>query len=449
MTFLSEKMEPFVVNNSHRGSIQWLGHMNIWKPRRPFAMALTFFWFVAGFTACNLQSSAPSTQPIKVGILHSLTGTMAISERSVVDATLLAIEELNAQGGVLGRKIEPIVVDGQSSEERFAELADQLIHRDQVSVLFGCWTSASRKRVKPVVEDADHLLFYPVQYEGLEQSPNIIYTGAAPNQQIIPAVKWSFDHLGKRFFLIGSDYVFPRTANAIIKAQVDALGGEIVGEYYLQLGTKDVAEAVHAIAQTQPDVILNTINGDSNEAFFQSLRAAGVSADSIPTMSFSIAEDELRTLGPKNMEGDYAVWNYFQSIDTEENRGFVARFKARYGAHRVTDDPMEAGYFGVFLWAQAVEAAGSDQPSLVRPALSGQSILAPEGMVTVDAATNHTWKTVRVGQIQSNGQFTILWTSDHAIRPVPYPPYRSRTEWDNFLHHLYVGWGNRWANPHS
>ena len=189
-------MEPSVVNISHCGIIQRLGNMNVLKPRRSFAVALTFFSVVAGFTSCNLQSSTPPTQPIKVGILHSLTGTMAISERSVVDATLLAIEELNAQGGVLGRKIEPIVVDGQSSEERFAALAEQLIHRDQVSVLFGCWTSASRKRVKPVVEDADHLLFYPVQYEGLEQSRNIIYTGAAPNQQIIPAI-------GRRRHVVG------------------------------------------------------------------------------------------------------------------------------------------------------------------------------------------------------------------------------------------------------
>ena len=300
-----------------------------------------------------------------------------------------------------------------------------------------------------MVEKADHLLFYPVQYEGLEQSPNIIYTGAAPNQQIIPAVKWSFDHLGKKFFLIGSDYVFPRTANAIIKAQVNALGGEIVGEHYLSLGTTNVSEAIQSILQTQPSVILNTINGDSNQAFFQSLRAAGVSADSIPTMSFSMAEDELRTLGPGNMEGDYAVWNYFQAIDTGENRGFVTRFQTRYGKHRVTDDPMEAGYFGFYLWAQAVEAAGSDQPAHVRQALTQRSFLAPEGIVSIDEATNHTWKTVRVGQIKSDGQFTILWTSDHAIRAVPYPPYRSKAEWENFLLNLYVQWGNRWANSHS
>lgn len=425
-------------------------HLNDLKWERPFVVALIIVSFAITLTSCNLPSSStPPTQPIKVGILHSLTGTMAISERSVVDATLLAIEELNAKGGVLGQKIEPIVVDGQSNEERFAELADGLIHQEKVSVLFGCWTSASRKRVKPVVEEADHLLFYPVQYEGLEQSPNIIYTGAAPNQQIIPAVKWSFDNLGERFFLIGSDYVFPRTANALIRAQVDALGGEVVGEYYLSLGTNEVAGAVQEIVRSQPDVILNTINGDSNQAFFHSLRAARVSADLIPTMSFSIAEDELRTLGPENMAGDYAVWNYFQAIDTEENRGFVSRFRTRYGSHRVTDDPMEAGYFGVYLWAQAVEAAGSPQPTLVRQALTDRSFLAPEGIVSVDGETNHTWKTVRVGQIKPDGQFTILWTSDYAIRAVPYPPYRSRTEWEDFLHHLYVEWGNRWANPHS
>ncbi|MDT7042979.1 urea ABC transporter substrate-binding protein [Candidatus Nitronereus thalassa] len=423
--------------------------MNTWNIFGRYWIGLVFVALFGGLASCYFQSLSTTTQPIKVGILHSLTGTMAISERSVVDATLLAIEEINSKGGLLGRMIEPVIVDGESNEERFAELADQLIHRDKVSVIFGCWTSASRRRVKPVVESANHLLFYPVQYEGLEQSPNIIYTGAAPNQQIIPAVKWSFDNLGKKFFLIGSDYVFPKTANAIIKAQVNALGGEIVGEHYLPLGTTNVSEAIQSIIQTQPSVILNTINGDSNQAFFQSLQAASISAQVTPTMSFSIAEDELRTLGPLNMEGNYAVWNYFQAIESEENRGFVSRFQNRFGKDRVTDDPMEAGYFGLYLWAQAVEAAGSDKPTLVRQTLPERSFLAPEGIVSVDGKTNHTWKTVRVGQIKKDGQFKILWTSDHAIQAVPYPPYLSKAEWEEFLHRLYVQWDNQWANPHS
>lgn len=393
--------------------------------------------------------SGLSGEPIKVGVLHSLTGTLAISEKSVVDATLLAIEEINEQGGVLGRPIEPIVVDGQSDWPLFAREAERLITEEKVSTIFGCWTSACRKTVKPVFEKYDHLLIYPVQYEGLEASPNIVYTGAAPNQQIIPAVKWSLDNLGKRFFLIGSDYVFPRTANAIVKDQVAALRGEIVGEEYILLGSTEVEPVIQKIVETQPEVILNTINGDSNVAFFKALRAAGITPEKIPTVSFSIAEDELRSLGTEDMAGDYAVWNYFQSIDSQKNESFVQKFKEKYGSDRVTDDPMEAGYFGVYLWAQAVAEAGTDDVHAIREAIKTQSFNAPEGVVLVDPDTQHTWKTVRVGRIQANGQFEIVWSSNEPIRPVPYPVYRSQAEWEEFLNNLYMGWGENWANPGS
>jgi len=386
-------------------------------------------------------------KPIKVGVLHSITGTMAISETSVADATLLAIEEINQRGGVLGRLIEPVIVDGKSDWGTFAREAERLITKEAVSVVFGCWTSASRKTVKPIFEKYDHLLFYPVQYEGLEQSPNIIYTGAAPNQQIIPAVKWVFDHLGKRIFLVASDYVFPRSANAIIKDQTAALRGTIVGEEYILLGSSDVKKVVQKIIKEKPSVILNTINGDSNVAFFRELRAAGITPDQIPTLSFSIAEDELRSLGAGQMVGDYAAWNYFQTVASKENSEFVKRFKKRYGAHRVTDDPMEAGYFGVYLWAQAVKEAGDDQVMAVRKALPNQSFNAPGGVVYVDADNQHTWKTVRIGKIRNDGQFDIVWSSEKPVRPVPYPVYRSKLEWDQFLQHLYTGWGNQWSNP--
>jgi urea transport system substrate-binding protein len=372
---------------------------------------------------------------------------MAISETSVANATLLAIEEINARGGLLGRRVEPVLVDGRSDWPTFAREAERLVVDEKVSVIFGCWTSASRKTVRPVVERHDHLLFYPVQYEGLEQSPNIVYTGAAPNQQIIPAVKWSFDHLGKRFFLVGSDYVFPRTANAIIRDAVTALGGEIVGEEYMLLGSTDAREIVRRIGEARPDVILNTINGDSNAAFFRELRAAGVTPDRVPTLSFSLAEEELRSLGAGGMVGDYAAWNYFQSIDSPENRAFVERFRARYGADSVTSDPIEAAYFGVKLWAQAVEDAGTDATALVRENVKRQSLGAPNGIVYVDPETLHTWKPVRIGRIRADGQFEIVWTSEKPIRPVPYPIYRSRAEWNGFLERLSAGWGGQWANP--
>jgi len=413
-------------------------------PRAPLAAALVLALIVI---ACVVLFRAGGGEPIRVGVLHSLTGTMAISEKSVADATLLAIEELNEAGGVLGRRIEAVVVDGRSDWPTFATEAERLITDEGVGVVFGCWTSASRKTVKPVFEKHNHLLFYPVQYEGLEQSPNIVYTGAAPNQQIIPAVKWCLDNLGKTFFLVGSDYVFPRTANAVIRDQLTALRGQVVGEEYLLLGTKEVADVVRKIVEARPAVILNTINGDTNVAFFAELRAAGVSPETIPTMSFSVAEDELRVLGAEYMVGDYACWNYFQSLTGEDNRRFVEAFRRRYGADRVTDDPMEAAYFGVHLWAQAVEDARSDMPADVREAIAGQSFAAPEGIVFIDGETQHTWKAVRIGRIKEDGQFDIVWSSKNPIRPIPYPVYRTREEWDVFLDGLYEGWGQGWARP--
>jgi len=399
------------------------------------AVSLLFYWQVKF-----------NKDPIKVGVLHSQTGTMAISEKPVIESTLMAIEEINERGGILGKKIKPIVVDGQSDADEFARKAESLINQEKVSVVFGCWTSDCRKTVKPIFEANNSLLVYPVQYEGLEQSPNIVYTGAAPNQQIIPAVKWAFDNIGKRFFLVGSDYVFPQTANAIIEDQVTALQGEIVGEEYLILGSNDVRNIVDKIVATQPDAILNTINGDSNVAFFKALRNAGITPEKIPTISFSIAEEELQYMKVKDMVGDYAAWNYFQSIETPENQRFVAKFKEKYGVDRVTNDPIEAAYFGVYLWAQAVEKAGNLNPDNIREKVKDRSFGAPEGVVYIDPETQHTWKYVRIGQIQDNGQFEIIWSSGKPIRPVPYPISRSKAEWEDFLRELYLGWNKKWAN---
>ena len=413
-------------------------------PKRRFIIGGFIAIAVGGMYLLSLYSGG-STPAIKVGVLHSLTGTMAISEKSVADATVLALEEINQAGGLLGRQVQAIVVDTNSSLLQFADEAERLINDEKVSVLFGCWTSASRKVVKDVVERFDHLLFYPVQYEGLEQSPNIIYTGAAPNQQIIPAVKWAFDNLGKSFFLVGSDYVFPRTANAMMRDQVTALGGQIVGERYTPLGSRQFDSIVSDILEARPAVILNTINGDSNTSFFHALRMAGITPDHIPTLSFSVAEDELTSMDPRTMVGDYAAWNYFQAITSKHNRDFVANFKDKYGNDRVTDDPMEAAYFGVHLWAQAVKDAKTDDVSVVSQSILDQSFAAPGGIVYIDPATRHTWKTVRVGKIREDGQFDIVWTSEHPIRPVPFPTYRTQTEWEEFLLDHYHMWGNQWA----
>ena len=419
------------------------------KRRRNFvgAILLAVISWAAIHAAITAWPSLSKTRPIKVGILHSLSGTMAVSERTVADATLYAIEELNRRGGVLGRRVEPVVVDGKSDWSVFAAAAERLITTDRVSAVFGCWTSACRKTVKPVFERRDAVLFYPVQYEGLEQSPNIVYTGAAPNQQIIPAIKWSLDHLGRRLFLVGSDYVFPRTANKIIAAQAAALQGQVVGEAYAPLGDQDFTAIVAAIVAARPDVVFNTINGDSNLGFFKALRAAGITPERIPVMSFSIAEAEVKAMGPDMLAGDFAARNYFQSVDTEENRAFVSGFKTRFGADYVTTAPMEAAYYGVMLWAKAVEEAGSPDFRDFRATIKGQSMAAPGGTVTIDPATQHVWKTVRIGRIRADGNFEILWDSQRPVRPVPFPSFLSKGEWLSFLDHLYGGWDGNWAAP--
>ena len=292
--------------------------------------------------------------PIRLGLLQSRTGAMMISEKSMIDAEMMAVEEINARGGLLGRKIEVAIADGRSDWPTYAKEAERLIRDEKVVTLIGCWTSASRKNVLPVVEKYNHLLIYPMAYEGLEQSPNIIYTGAAPNQQIIPAVKWSIDNLGRKFFLVGSDYVWPHSVNAIVSDQLKALGGEKVGEEYIFFGSSDVAAAVEAIRKAKPDVIFSEVVGASNIAFYRALRQAGIQAGKTPVVSVSIGEDELRALQTEDMVGHYSAWNYFQSLNRKENIDFVRNFQKRYGADRVTSDVIEAAYFSVHLWAQAI-----------------------------------------------------------------------------------------------
>lgn len=388
-----------------------------------------------------------SAEPIKVGILHSRSGAMAISENSMVDGELLAIEEINAQGGLLGRKIQAVVADGKSDWPTFAKEAERLIKDEKVCTIFGCWTSASRRTVKPVIERFDHLLVYPMAYEGLEQSPNIFYTGAAPNQQIIPAVKWSSDEIGKKFFLVGSDYIWPHSVNAIIKDMLPTLGAEVVGEAYIFFGSSDVQAVVDQIKQAQPEVIFSSVVGDSNIAFYKALRASGITADKMPVVSVSISEDELRKLPVADLVGHFSAWSYFQSLARSENSDFVSRFKKRYGADRVTSDVIESAYLSVQLWAQAVRECGNTDLESIRKTLVGQSFNAPEGVVSIDPATQHTWRSFSIGKTRSDGQFDIVWTAHKPIRPVPYPLSRSKAEWDAFLNELYVRWNGNWANP--
>lgn len=384
-------------------------------------------------------------KPIKVGILHSLTGTMAMQESGVVKATKLAIEQINQKGGILGRPIEAIVIDGQSDSPTFAKGAEQLITQDKVVVIFGCATSASRKTVKPIVEKYNHLLFYPFNYEGIEQSPNIVYTGAAPNQQLLPGVTWAFNNLGKTFFLVGSDYIFPHVANTILEQQINSLGGKIVGTEYLLLGSKDVKPLVQKIIAAKPEVILNTIVGDSIIAFFNELSAQGITPVKIPHMIFTVGEAELRSLKIAGLIGNYAAWNYFQSIDSKRNKKFINSFKKKYGASSTISSPMEAAYVGVHLWAQAVRQAGTTNIDSVRKKLPEQAYNAPEGVIFLDKNQN-TWKYTRIGKIQANGQFNILWESDKPVEPEPYPPFYDQKYWLTLLNKLYKQWGNQWEN---
>lgn len=376
---------------------------------------------------------------IKVGILHSRSGTMAISENTVVDAELMAIEEINAAGGINGKMIEAIEEDGASDWPTFAEKAKKLIEEDKVAVVFGCWTSASRKAVLPVFEAADHMLWYPVQYEGQECSKNIFYTGAAPNQQIEPAVDWLLENKGKDFFLVGSDYVFPRTANTIIKEQVAAKGGKVVGEDYLPLGNTEVTAIIAKIQQALPDggVIFNTLNGDSNVAFFKQLQGAGLGPDKYPVMSVSVAEEEVRVITPEYLKGHYAAWNYFQTVESPANEKWVADFKAKYGDDRVTNDPMEAAYIMVYLWKQAVEKAGDAYDlEAVRNAAYGQTFEAPEGLVTMNA-NHHLSKTVRIGEVREDGMFDIVYETDAPVTPIPWNQYVPETK----------GFACDWSDP--
>lgn len=381
------------------------------------------------------MAAAPERGVIKVGILHSLVGPTAISETSVVEATLMAIEEINA-AGILDETIVPVIADGRSHAPTFAAEAERLISHEGVQAIFGCWTAASRRSVVPVVAKHRSLLLYPASHEGLEASPNVIYADMAPNQKIAPTIKWFLDNRGKRFFLIGSEDVFPRTANAIIRDQLAYLGGQTVGEEYVPLGSHDFDAAIARLVAARPQVIVSSISGDSNVPFFQKLRAAGVTSARIPTLSLNLSENELRRLDSSTMVGDYAVASYFQSLEPSANTDFIHRFKARFGVDRVTDASIVSGFTAVHLWAQAVAEAGTSRPWQVRQEILHQKYASPGGNVYVDALNQNTWHAPRIGRIRQDGQLDIVWESEALVHPVPYPVYRTRLQWSDFLRSL-------------
>lgn len=405
--------------------------------RRPFlkstlaASALV----LTGLFPFTLQAA----ETIKVGILHSLSGTMAISETSLKDMALMTIDEINAKGGVNGKKLEPVVVDPASNWPLFAEKARQLLTKDKVDVVFGCWTSVSRKSVLPVFEELNGMLFYPVQYEGEELSPNVFYTGAAPNQQAIPAVEYLMSEDGgsaKRFFLLGTDYVYPRTTNKILRAFLHSKGvaDKDIEEVYTPFGHSDYQTIVANIKKFSAGgktAVISTVNGDSNVPFYKELANQGLAATDVPVVAFSVGEEELRGIDTKPLVGHLAAWNYFESVDNPVNAKFVEQWKAYAKAKNlpnyqtaVTNDPMEATYVGIHMWAQAVEKAGTTDVDKVREALAGQTFAAPSGYtLTMDKTNHHLHKPVMIGEIQDDGQFSVVWQTEGPLRAQPWSPF--------------------------
>jgi len=407
--------------------------------RRVAAKSLTALAAVACTLGFSTIAQAQAT--IKVGILHSLSGTMAISETVLKDVALMTIDEINAKGGVLGKKLEPVVVDPASNWPLFAEKAKQLITQDKVAATFGCWTSVSRKSVLPVFEETNSLLFYPVQYEGEELSKNVFYTGAAPNQQAIPAVEYLMSKDGgsaKRFVLLGTDYVYPRTTNKILRAFLKAKGvaeADIMEEY-TPFGHSDYQSIIAKIkkfsSEGKKTAVVSTINGDSNVPFYKELGNQGLKATDVPVVAFSVGEEELRGVDTKPLVGHLAAWNYFMSVKNPTNDAFIKSWSAYAKAKGIaghkdkplTNDPMEATYIGIHMWAQAVEKAKSTDTDKVIAAMAGQTFKAPGGFTsTMDAKNHHLHKPVFIGEIKSDGQFNVVWKTKGPVVADPWSDY--------------------------
>jgi len=409
------------------------------KPRLHRAFTIGLLLLTVGVLCFSIleQPVQAQKEPIKVGVLHSLSGTMAISEVSLKDVVLMAIDEINAAGGVMGRKVEAVVVDPASNWPLFAEKAKQLLLQDKVAVVFGCWTSVSRKSVLPVFEQNNGLLFYPVQYEGEECSKNVFYTGAAVNQQAVPAIEYLLKEGYKRFYLLGTDYVYPRTTNKILRAMLLAKGvpEKDIAEEYTPFHHQDYQTIVAKIKKFSAGgdaCVISTINGDSNVPFYKEFANQGLTADDCPIMAFSVAEDELRGMDTSALVGHLAAWNYYQSIDTPENKKFVQSFKNYCkknnlpgGTSRVTDDPIEAAYYGVYVWKKSVEKAGTTDVNAVRKAAYGMEFSAPGGPKKIDEMNQHTYKPVLIGKIRADGQFDTINKSPGLVRPLPWSEYTS------------------------
>ncbi|KJV10456.1 hypothetical protein VZ95_04805 [Elstera litoralis] len=392
----------------------------------------------------------PSTyRPIRIGLLIARTGPLAVADRNVEKAQRLALQEINANGGLLNRPVEPIVVDTESDSAVALAGAQRLLEREKVPALFGCATSGCRKSLRPLVEAADSVLVYPYPTEGMEESPNILALGAAPNQQIIPVIKWSMDTFGRRIFFVGSDGVNARVAAQLTRLQITALRGQLVGEEYITPDTQDFSTITARIQAARPDIIFNFGTGTINGPLMVALRGVGIMSNHTPVMSFALAEDDIRAIGPLLMAGDYVVQSYFGSIGTAASQSFKDRLHAAFGPEVPATAAMEAAYIGIHLWARAVQDAQSVAWKDMRPVLGGLSINAPGGVISVDPVTFYTWKTVRIGMIADDGQIEITWESGRPVRPVPFPGLLSAEDWQRSVDLLYEAWGRRWEPPRS
>jgi len=393
-----------------------------------FRAVLTALGLVGAVAA---HAQAPDT--IKIGVLHSLSGTMAISETTLKDTVLMMVDDLNKKGGLLGKKVEAVVVDPASNWPLFAEKARELITKDKVAVVFGCWTSVSRKSVLPVFEELNGLLFYPVQYEGEESSNNVFYTGAAPNQQAIPAVEYLMSDEGgsvKRWVLEGTDYVYPRTTNKILEAFLKSKGvaPEDIKINYTPFGYSDWQTEVAAIkafaSGGKKTAVVSTINGDANVPFYKELANAGIKASDIPVVAFSVGEEELAGIDTKNLVGHLAAWNYFESVKNPTNAAFIKEWHDFIkNDKRTTNDPMEATYIGFKMWTHAVEQAGTTDVNAVRQAMYGQKVAAPSGFEAVMNTNHHLSKPVMIGEIRPDAQFDVVWQTKAPIKADAWSPY--------------------------
>ncbi|MES2259325.1 MAG: transporter substrate-binding protein [Pseudomonadota bacterium] len=368
-----------------------------------------------------LPAAARAAEMVRVGLLHSMSGTLAIYEAALLDAEKLAIDEINASGGVLGRTLAVVVEDGASDPAVFAEKARKLLERDQVAVIVGTASSSSRKAVLPVLRRAAGVLFYPVFYEGQEQDPAVVYTSQEATQSVIPSMQWLLRNKGKKVFMIGSDYIYPRTCNRIARQTVTQMGGIVAGEEYVPFGHTEFSAIINKIKAAGADCIYCTVVGGSVVSFFKQLRAAGLDGAKITLLSTALTENEIDGIGKDNALGYYSCAGYFQSIASPANERFIKAFRTRYGQARVIGDPMAVAYNSVYLWKMAVEKAGSFEPAKVLAAAAGLEIEAPEGRVRVHASNQHVWKKVRIGRARADGQFDIVWESAGPVEPNPFP----------------------------